>query len=232
MESLRFASALGVTECTLCRMAPPDFARAVAFAPYDNELRDVLHLLKFEGQRSLATHLLADGLANAILQLRERAAAELTVIPVPLFAARQRSRGFNQSALLATAALKRLHKLAPAWQLTLDTTILERTKDTRALFTLAPHQRRAGLRGAFRVANPAAVQDREVLLLDDILTTGATARECSRVLLRAGATKVWVATVARAQPEAIAAVESANNIARWDAPPPFQQPNPHLQRSF
>jgi ComF family protein len=228
LESSRFATSLGVSECSFCRLAPPEFARAVAFAPYDSELRELLHLLKFEGRRSLAEDVLGRWLANAILKLREQAANELVVIPVPLFAARQRQRGFNQAALLAKAALRSLKKLAPEWNLAYEPHALTRIKDTHSLFALAPHQRRAGLRGAFKVADSAAVGGHEVLLLDDIMTTGATARECARTLVRAGAEKVWVATVARAQPDRLA---SATSVAIWDADK-LQEPQTRLQRSF
>ena len=215
MESARFASAMGTTECTMCRLAPPEFARAVAYAEYDAEVREMLHLLKFDRRREIAAHLLGNYLASAIMKLRPVAADELVVIPVPLFAARERSRGFNQAALLAQHAVKRLKKLSPGWKLRINTGAMKRVKDTRALFTMQPHERRRNLRGAFRVVDSEAVCGREVLLVDDILTTGATARECARVLLRAGATRVWVATVARAQPESVRA--SRMDVARWDA---------------
>ena len=217
MESVRFAGAMGVSDCTMCRMAPPEFARAVAFADYDNEIREMLHLLKFDGQRGLAQHVLGEWLAAAVLKLRDEAGADLVVVPVPLFAERQRSRGFNQAGVLAVGAVKRLGKLAPYWKLRIEADAMIRVKDTRAMYALAPQQRRASLRGAFRIANAEAVRGREVLLIDDIMTTGATARECSRVLLRAGATKVWVATVARAMAESVSAVHQSSEVAIWDA---------------
>jgi len=210
-ESLRFltlSSAANAGECTLCRLAPPEFTRAVAYAVYDDEVREMLHLLKFNGMHRVAHHVLGEPMAQAILQLEPHAADDLLVIPVPLFAARQRSRGFNQAQLLASAALARLRKLRPAWRLTLEPNNLIRVKDTRSLFALQPQQRRASLRGAFRVAAPERLRGREILLIDDIMTTGATARECARVLRRAGARKVWVATLARAQ---------TRRIALWDA---------------
>ena len=93
--------------------------------------------------------------------------------------------------------------------LRLETTALRRIRSTQELSALAPHQRRRTLRGAFRVSDESCVRDREVVLVDDIMTTGATARECARVLMRAGARRGVVATVARAQPE--------NSVAMWSA---------------
>jgi ComF family protein len=219
MESARFAAAMGTTECTMCRLAPPEFARAVAFAEYDAEVREMLHLLKFDGKREIASRLLGEYLATAVLKLEDNAARDLIVIPVPLFAARERSRGFNQSRLLAESAVKRLRKLRRGWKLRLDTRSFTRVKDTRALFTMQPHERRKNLRGAFRVTDADAIRGREVLLIDDIMTTGATARECARVLIRAGAARVWVATVAKAQPESVVMRASEATVARWDAMP-------------
>jgi ComF family protein len=226
MESARFAAAMGITECTMCRLAPPEFARAVAYAEYDAEVREMLHLLKFNGVRQVAGHLLGEYLAKAVLKLEDQAARELIVIPVPLFAARERSRGFNQSKLLAEAAVKRMRKLRRGWKLRIDTKSFARVKDTHALYTMQPHERRRSLRGAFRVMDAEAIRGREVLLVDDIMTTGATARECARVLLRAGVAKVWVATVAKAQPESVRVPraeefgEAADSmVARWDAGP-------------
>jgi ComF family protein len=221
MESARFTAAMGVSECTMCRMAPPQFDRAVAFSNYEDELRRMLHLLKFDGMRGIAEHVLGDGMAAAVRRLRESAASELVVVPVPLFATREKMRGFNQARLLAEAAVKRLRRLEPEWTLRLTVQALERVKDTRALYALNPTQRRQSLRGAFRVVDAEAVRGREVLLIDDIMTTGATARECARVLKRAGAEKVWVVTAAKAQPESVQSVvqPDAESFAMWDAVP-------------
>jgi ComF family protein len=222
MESARFAASMGVTECTMCRLAPPSFDKAVAFATYDNEMREMLHLLKFDGMRGVARHILGEGMASTVLKLRDVAANELLVLPVPLFAARERKRGFNQARLLAEAATDRLRRLDPDWKLQLSSTALLRVKDTHAMYELDPSQRRRNLKGAFRVPNPAAIQGREVLLIDDIMTTGATARACARVLKRAGALKVWVVTAAKAQPESVhnAVQHPAETFAMWDAPSP------------
>ena len=226
MESARFAAAMGVSECTMCRLAPPQFDRAVSFANYEDEMRRMLHLLKFEGMRGVAEHVLGDAMAGAARRLRADSADELVVVPVPLFAAREKKRGFNQAKLLAEGAVKRLRRVEPGWGLRLGSGVLERVKDTQALYALNPTQRRRSLQGAFRVADVEAVRGREVLLIDDIMTTGATARECARVLKRAGAAKVWVVTAAKAQPESVSSTaqhdagrQDADGVAMWDAVP-------------
>jgi ComF family protein len=205
MESARFAGQFEEARCTACRRVPPQFARAVAYGVYEDELRELVHLLKYERVRGLAEPLGAM-LVEAMLMLEDAAARELVVVSVPLFAPRERQRGYNQSAVLADAALALLKKRKPEWKLTPAHRTMRRTRDTESQFGLAPRQRRANLRGAFKVVGNVA--GREVLLIDDILTTGATARECARVLRRAGARKVWVATLARAQ--------RADAVAMWD----------------
>lgn len=218
LESARFAASLGVEFCATCRMAPPEFDRAVAYAEYEGETRELLHLLKFERERAVAERVLGWRLAQAIARLEIPAQAEVVVIPVPLYAARIRERGFNQAELLARAAAR---ALKGQFRTEVRTDVLVRTKDTRPLFALMPQQRRARLRGAFAVKRPDAIAARDVLLVDDIMTTGATARECSRVLLRAGAARVWVATVARAQPEG-PRLGATSSFTRWEAAPQVQ----------
>ena len=218
MESVRFAASMGSRECSSCRVTPPAFSRVVAFGAYDHEMRAMLQALKFGRVRRVADHVLGSWMAETILQLESDAARELIVVPVPLFRARERSRGFNQAQLLAEAGIRRLQTLRPVWKLTLRPDALLRMRDTRALHALGPEQRRRSLAHAFRVGDAEAVRGREVLLIDDILTTGTTANACAGVLLAAGAIRVWVATVARARPESVRATV-AEDVARWEAAP-------------
>jgi ComF family protein len=118
----------------------------------------------------------------------------VAVVAVPLHRAKRGQRGFNQAELVARAALK----LQPSQgRLRLLERVLERKRDTRSQTGLTSHQRRENMRGAFMVVRPEEVQGRPVLVVDDVYTTGTTVSECARVLRRAGASKVWVATVAR-----------------------------------
>jgi ComF family protein len=198
----------------MCRLAPPEFTRAVAYAAYDDAARELLHLLKFQGMSAVASSLLGKGMAEAIGKLLPEMARDALVIPVPLFRARARSRGFNQAQLLAEAGLAQVRIQHPDWKPELRRDLLLRVRDTRSSFAMAPHDRRANLRGAFRVAKPDELKSREVLLIDDILTTGATARECARVLKRAGAAEIWVATYARTFSEEAGPA----SVAMWSTP--------------
>jgi ComF family protein len=188
------AGAQGESRCGLCRRIDPVFARATAYGSYESGLRELVHLLKYGGVRP-AANVLGRMLAEAIDALEsDFLAGPIAVIPVPLHRTKLRHRGFNQAELIARAALK---TNPTRERFTVHAGVLKRTRDTASQIGLTSHQRRENLRGAFRVAQVQAVKGREVLVVDDVFTTGATVSECARVLRRAGATKIWVATVAR-----------------------------------
>jgi ComF family protein len=191
----------GETLCRPCQLAAPPFFHATAHGLYQGKLRSLLHLLKYDGMQPVADKL-GILLARQIMALKDVPQAML-VIPVPLFRAKQRQRKFNQSEVLARAAIKALKRQHPEKKLTMATGALERRRATESQAGLTPHQRRANLRGAFFVSAPEKVKGADVLLIDDIYTTGATARACAQTLLSAGAHSVRVATVARAQRQAM-----------------------------
>jgi ComF family protein len=183
--------------CLACEETKPYFGKAAAYGAYDGELRELIHLLKYERVES-AVGVLARMLEEAIQKLELRANSIL-IIPVPLHRSKRRDRGFNQAELIARAALKR----NVVTNVEFATNVLERTRPTVSQIGLTRPQRAENIRGAFRVQHLNRVQGREVLLVDDVLTTGTTANECARVLRKAGAEKVWVATVARTLKESI-----------------------------
>jgi ComF family protein len=188
------ADCVGDSRCGLCRRLEPMFARASAYGSYESGLRELIHLLKYGGVRP-AANVLGRMLAEAITALEPNFPPDsIAVIPVPLYRTKFRQRGFNQAELIARAAMK---VGGPGNRLHLCAGVLLRQRDTASQIGLTGHQRRKNLRGAFRVSRPEAVNGREVLVVDDVFTTGATVSECARVLRRDGATKVWVATVAR-----------------------------------
>ena len=189
--------------CQPCRLAPPPFERAVAYGGYTGTLRSLIHALKYDGILPVADRL-GGLLAEAILKLEGdsgRLLGDLLVVAVPLHAAKRKQRGFNHAELLAKAAVRVLRARRPDWKLIVTGGALERRKATLSQAGLSPHQRRANLRGVFFVPQPELIAGRDILLIDDIYTTGATARACSQVLRRAGAASVRVATVARPQRE-------------------------------
>ena len=185
--------------CRPCRIAPPPFQKAVAWGVYRDRLRALLHLLKYDGMQPLSRRL-GVLLAESILTIPDLP-GELTVAAVPLFGTKRRQRGFNQAELLARGAIPVLRHRRPELRVRLAAGVLTRLRSTESQASLTPHQRRINVRAAFSVARPEIVKDRHVLLVDDIYTTGATARACAQALRQAGAASVWVATVARAQKE-------------------------------
>jgi ComF family protein len=178
-------------------LAPPPFERAVAYGIYENGMRAAIHAFKYDRMHPAAGRLGAM-LGQAILKLAGEAPAELLVVPVPLHRSKLSERGFNQARALAREAIRALGKSNPEWRLTLAPKTLIRLRVTQTQAGLSPHQRRQNVRGAFQVGDTGAVRGRDILLIDDILTTGATARAASLALKRAGAKSVWVATLARA----------------------------------
>ena len=179
----------GVTgECMECRADPPPWGVARAALRYDEQARRIILPFKY-GDRVET--------ARALAPLMARAGRELLrgadwLVPVPLHRRRLLSRRYNQAALLARA----LGRLSGTKTL-LDA--LQRVRSTRPLAVMSPTQRAAEVEGAIRVrpARAAALQDARVLLIDDVLTSGATARSCVRALLASGAARVDVLAAAR-----------------------------------
>jgi len=190
--------ALGVeeTRCGLCRRIEQPYARARAYGSYDGNLRGLVHLLKYEQVRPTAP-VLGEMLAQAVQRLPAGGGRGVrVVVPVPLHSSRLRQRGFNQAELIAREALSRVPGSAPA-DFQLRTGVLRRKRATDTQTGLTRHQRRENIRGAFEVIRPEEIAGKEVLLVDDVFTTGTTVSECAKVLRRAGAERVLVATVAR-----------------------------------
>ncbi|MGB9105294.1 MAG: ComF family protein [Terriglobales bacterium] len=186
--------------CLMCMQNEPVFTRASAYGSNEAGLRDLVHLLKYERVRP-AANLLGRMLAEVVAELAEAFGPQPpVVIAVPLHASKMRQRGFNQSELIARAMLK----LKPAaLDAKLNTTVLVRHRATESQTGLTPAQRRDNVRGAFQVARGDQIGGRDILLVDDVFTTGCTVSECARVLRRAGAGRVFVATVVRVlKPEA------------------------------
>ncbi|HUO61206.1 MAG TPA: phosphoribosyltransferase family protein [Candidatus Acidoferrales bacterium] len=166
--------------------------------------------MKYQRVRPAASVLGRAVAASAASLVHDFEDEEVLLVPVPLHRARFRERGFNQAELIACAARSGVAE-ALGRKIKLETAALIRRRATEAQFGLTLEQRMAQVKGAFRVMFPERVKGREVLLVDDVLTTGATVSECARVLMRAGASRVCVATAARAMKHAN---DSASELIR------------------
>jgi len=174
--------------CGPCQTDPPPFSRARAAAVYEGPVAKSVTRFKFSRQMAylpVMQHWLQ------VPRCAELAADADLLVPVPLHPRRLRRRGFNQALLLARAF--------PEAEVRLET--LARVRHTVPQVGLNPKERRENVHQAFAVPRPEEVKGKKVLLVDDLYTTGATVRECARVLRRAGASRVEVLTVARVKHE-------------------------------
>lgn len=174
--------------CRLCRVNFYAFDRARSFATYDDALSEAIVLLKYEQVTRLGSWF-ADRLAEIVFQAAEDWKADI-VVPVPLHVERQRERGYNQAELIARPLAKRLN-------LKLDPRLLVRTKPRPAQLVLSRTEHWKSVRGAYATREGRKVDNLRVLLVDDVLTTGATLDACARALKRAGAGVILGLTVGR-----------------------------------
>lgn len=171
----------------MCRRGATPFDWARGYGVYEGHLRQVIHLLKYDGMESLARPL-GVLLAGLLVQ----AGPVDLLVPVPLYWWRLWRRGFNQSELLA-------REVSGLAGVPLAAGVLRRSKNTATQTGLTSHQRRLNVRGAFQVSRPDTVAGKTVALVDDVITTGATVGACARALRRAGAARVVVLALARAR---------------------------------
>lgn len=193
---LPFRTRLGADHpCGRCLRRRPAFRRARACALYvssaaeESPLAKALHLFKYGRDVTVGADL------SHLLVARCPHPPEYDLlVPVPLHPARLRWRGFNQSLLLA-------RPLGRSWGVEVDPLVLRRARSTPPQVGLDESARRKNVRGAFRVAVPGSIRGRSILLVDDVLTTGATANECALTLRRSGARRVDVLVLARVLPQ-------------------------------
>lgn len=183
-------------DCLECRDWPPELTRARYAHVLAPPATDLVHALKYEGWRELAQAMggaMAEELRVSLIGPRSPSGRWI-VVPVPTTAERIERRGYNQAGLLAHVVATRLGLPIRA--------VLERRRAPRSQTALSPAERRENVRGAFGVREPLDGRSAgsDALLVDDVLTTGATAAEAARTLSAAGARSVWLITFARALP--------------------------------
>jgi ComF family protein len=175
--------------CRACVDKTYAFDRARSFAVYEGALVDAVLLLKFEQIAPLGAWF-AERLSQVVRREGNAMVADV-VVPVPLHRQRERERGYNQAALLSRPLAKRLHLPHKA-------VLLMRTRARPDKRILSLEERWESVRGAFATRPGSQVDNLRVLLVDDVLTTGATLDACARALRDAGAKSVFGLTVARA----------------------------------
>lgn len=188
--------------CLDCEGWPAELAAARYAYVLRSPASDLVHALKYEGWAELARPM-GDALAGALLIERSAQRRDdglwgdrTMVVPIPTTERRERERGYNQAELLARRVAERLDLPLRA--------ALVRTHGVTSQTTLAPDARRENVRGAFALGRgPGVVRGRAVILVDDVLTTGATASEAAGVLSGAGAERITLATFARALPDPV-----------------------------
>lgn len=178
----------GGTSCGRCRRGLSVFSAGASLGPYDGALRVAVHELKYRSRRRVAGRL--SEVMLGLPRVRQVLAGAAALVPVPLHPRRTRTRGFNQSELLA-------RELGGRAGIRTATGALVRRQDTPPQTGLSAAARRANVRGAFAVRHVSQVAGKAVVLVDDVLTTGATASACARALKAAGAREVRLLTVAR-----------------------------------
>jgi ComF family protein len=168
----------------LCRRGLAGFDAAISYGEYSGALRQLIHLFKYAKVSTLA-----DEFGTLLSRALPREQRFDVLVPMPLHWMRRWHRGFNQSELLARALSRRTG--IPV------SNAMRRRRSTPPQAGLTNAERRTNVAGAFAVRSRKAVEGKHVLLIDDVLTTGATASACASVLKRAGAKRVSVLTLAR-----------------------------------
>lgn len=173
--------------CGICLQQPPDFSVVHAAGLYQGTIKEAVQRLKYRGQLTLAKPL--SGLVLTSLTEQDKTFIPDKIIPVPLHIKRLRKRGYNQALEIARPIAKSLN-------VPLDVKMLQRARNTPHQQGLSAKDRRKNLRNAFTLTRMPAAE--KILLIDDVMTTGETLRECSRTLMNSGAQEIRAAVAGRA----------------------------------
>lgn len=193
--------------CSVCRREEHDFDLGRSYGLYQGPLRAAILELKFHRQERLGFRLgkLLASMWDAVeASIADDQLGPPVIVPLPLHPARQRERGYNQSRLLAQGladAMSRRGSPASAVKVRLEDRCVQRRRSTAPQSGLSLSARQRNVRGAFVASSPGRLGGRRVILVDDVMTTGATASACAAALKHAGARQVVVLTLARATPQ-------------------------------
>lgn len=175
--------------CGACLTRGKYFTMARAVGYYEGPLREAIHRWKYE-EKNYLTLFFGEKLAEGFCRYWDPQSFDL-IIPVPLHSKRLRERGFNQALLL-------VKELSRRTRIPYSKRLLQKRILTPPQVNLSGGEREKGVRGSFHIQRDEEIEGKSILLVDDVYTTGATVNECSKVLLKAGAERVDVLTIAHA----------------------------------
>ncbi len=166
---------------------PLFITRFHAFFDFNDEIQKIIHEMKYNGKTRIAREIiqfLKEDISNHFHGIE-------IIIPVPLHAKRRKERGYNQSELLAKEIAMILDK-------PLFTSVVKRVTNTKSQTKLDAHERLENMAGAFSVSDNQTIQEKIILLVDDLITTGSTLNECARILKENKVKEVYALVLARA----------------------------------
>lgn len=169
-----------------CENCNPNNLWVFSLGPFDDCYQELIHQFKYKAKLSLG-RILSSRLGDLLISKSKDRNLDC-IIPVPLHSSRQRQRGFNQSHIIAETLGEKL-------SLPVERKILKRKKKTKDQTRLSPEERKANVREAFQIVYSEKVKNKNILLVDDVVTTGATLEECARELRKSGARSVCAATL-------------------------------------
>lgn len=175
--------------CARCRLEQPPFDRARSVVMYESAFKGLMAFYKYQKQPGALDEI--RNLLTTFYSDHSEIYNDLIVVPVPLHQNKCRSRGFDQAVMLA-------REVAAVFNLPLDAGVVTRNRDTESQTRMSRNKRIENMRGAFEIQDANSIEDRRVLLVDDVMTTGATVSEVSRILKKGGARWVEVLTLGRA----------------------------------
>ncbi|MCX7981785.1 MAG: ComF family protein [Syntrophales bacterium] len=174
--------------CGECIKDPPVYQIARALGIYEPPLLELIHKFKYRGYRTIGKYL-GKMMAERYFKDLDFSSLDL-IIPVPLHNGKLRRRSFNQALVLAKEVSKK-------YNIPCRDALLKRTVNTKSQVALPKEERKKNVRGAFSLTNAHEIKDKNILLIDDVYTTGGTVNECARLLLEKGAKSIYVCTLAR-----------------------------------
>ncbi|MFA6378478.1 MAG: ComF family protein [Candidatus Omnitrophota bacterium] len=179
------------TLCPQCRKRIPDFDMAWSATIYNEPMKHLLHLFKYQRKTTLK-YLLTDLICTFLEQYHIPIQTFDYLVPIPVHPTKQREREFNQTQLIAELLAKRFHR-----QISINNLI--RVKHSRPQAVLEEKERWTNIKDAFRIRHSFSFKNKSILLIDDLMTTGATACEAAKVCKQAQASSVGILTLAVGQ---------------------------------